>query len=105
MEIEALRAANRPEQFTVTRHALKRMRERGICLEDVMSAIGNGEKIEEYPEDFPFPSALILGRTGSGRPLHAVVSLEEERLYLITAYFPNPDEREGDWKTRKEGLS
>ena len=48
MEIEALRAANRPEQFTVTRHALKRMRERGICLEDVMSAIGNGEKIEEY---------------------------------------------------------
>ena len=104
MDIEAFRAVNRPEDYIVTRHGLKRMRERRICLDDVMSAIQNGEIIEEYPEDFPFPSCLILGKSVSGNPLHAVVSLEAGNVYLITAYFPDPDEWESDWKTRKEAL-
>lgn len=104
MEIEAFRVLNRPEHFIVTRHGLKRMRERNICLQDVISAIGNGEIIEEYPEDFPFPSCLILGKSVSGNPLHTVVSLDARNVYLITAYFPAPDEWESDWKTRKEAL-
>ena len=51
MDIEAFRAVNRPENYIVTRHGLKRMRERNIRLDDVIFVIGNGEIIEEYPED------------------------------------------------------
>ena len=102
MKIEAFRAANHPEQFTVTRHGQKRMDQRNITLDDVISVIRNGEIIEEYPEDFPFPSCLILGKSIFGRPLHTVVSLENSQIYLITAYFPNSDEWESDMRTRKD---
>ncbi len=105
MNIENFRAVNQPDNFLVTRHALKRMKERDIRLVDVISAIDSGEIIEEYPEDFPFPSCLILGTSNGGRRLHAVVSLDGERIYLITAYFPNETDWESDGKTRKERLS
>ena len=102
MDIGAFRAANNPENFTVTRHGQKRMEQRNITLDDVISAIRSGEIIEEYPEDFPFPSCLILGKSIFGRPLHMVVSLENSQIYLITAYFPNSDEWESDMRTRKD---
>ena len=102
MDIEAFRAANNPKNFTVTRHGQKRMEERNISLDDVISAIRSGEIIEEYSEDFPFPSCLILGKSVSGRSLHTVVSLDENQIFLITAYFPNSDEWESDMRTRKD---
>lgn len=42
-------------------HASQRMIERDIKRPSVTEAILNGEIIEDYPEDFPFPSCLILG--------------------------------------------
>ena len=43
------------------KHALERMLERDIYRSDVISVLENGEIIEEYSEDYPFPSVLILG--------------------------------------------
>ena len=78
------------------------MSERGIFLRDVMAAINGGEIIEDYPDNFPFPSCLILGKTGTGHAIHVVVSRRDDFIYLITAYFPAPDRWESDWKTRKD---
>ena len=78
------------------------MAERAIFLRDVMNVIHKGEIIEQYPEDFPFPSCLILGLSVAGRYLHVVVSSEGSLIYLITAYEPDPEEWKPDWKTRKE---
>ncbi len=44
----------------ITRHCQVRIEKRGILIADVEYAIMNGEIIEEYPEDYPFPSCLIL---------------------------------------------
>ena len=101
-DLEQLRRFNQAENYVVTMHGRRRMSERGILLEDVMRAVDRGEIIETYPEDYPFPSCLILGLTVRNAYLHAVVSLNEGHIYLITAYFPSPDEWEPDMKTRRK---
>jgi len=50
-------------------HAIQRMFERGIRKEDVRQILLTGAVIEEYPEDAPYPSRLVLGWRGQ-RPLH-----------------------------------
>jgi len=101
-DIEQLRQFNQAENYVVTMHGRRRMSERGILLADVMNAVDHGEIIEIYPDDYPFPSCLVLGITVREHYLHAVVSLNEGRIYLITAYFPSPDEWEPDMKTRRK---
>jgi len=63
---------------------------RRIEESDVLLLLEEGIIIEYYDDDFPFPSALISGLSGS-RPLHAVVGidLDSMRLYLITIYEPD----------------
>lgn len=52
------------------------------------------EVIEEYPEDKYSPSALLLGFTSSGRPLHIQVSTADAVVTrIITVYEPD----RGDW--------
>lgn len=69
-------------------------------MHDVRSFIDSGEIIEQYPDDFPFASCLILGNSGE-KVLHIVASAESENIYVITAYRPSPDKWETDWKTRR----
>jgi len=102
LEIAVFQKLNRAENIVVTQHSRRRMSERGILLRDVLSAIGCGEIIEQYPEDYPFPSCLILGCAEDGRFLHVVASIDDGFIYLITAYFPDSESWEEDLKTRKE---
>lgn len=101
LEIEQFRQINKAENYVVTMHSRRRMNERGILLRDVMHAVEDGEIIEQYPEDYPFPSCLILGVTIAEKYLHAVVSLDEGHIYLITAYYPSETGWEADMKTRR----
>ena len=73
-----------------------------ISDEEVFEAILTGKIIENYPEDEPYPSCLIYGRTTKNRPLHAVcVYSEDEKLSIvITVYQPNY-ERWIDFSRRK----
>ena len=99
--MQDLRLINRAERFIVTQHGRERLVERGIALADVMNTINSGEIIEQYPDDFPFPSALVLGQTNGSSALHVVVALNEEFIYLISAYFPDTGIWNPDMKTRK----
>ena len=101
MELDLSRQFNSAENYVITMHSRRRMVERGIRLRDVINAAARGEIIEQYPDDFPFPSCLILGFTVSGKVLHIVVSLSEGHIYLITAYYPSEKEWEPDMRTRR----
>lgn len=68
----------------------------------MMACIMNGEIIEQYPDDYPYPSCLILGMSIEDKYLHVVIGHHESDLFLITAYFPSVDKWEADFKTRKE---
>ncbi len=62
-------------------HAVERMFGRGISEEDVRHALANGEEIESYPEDAPYPSRLVT--------------------FVITVYEPSLEHREPDFRTRR----
>ncbi len=85
------------------RHALERILERNILRKDVTDVLQNGEVIEEYPDDHPFPSILIYGKSDE-KPLHVVVSIDtvNKWCYIITVYRPDLKHFESDYKTRKK---
>ena len=61
LDILELRKLCTPQNIRITLHAAKRLEQRGIFLSDVIACIMNGEIIEQYPDDYPYPSCLILG--------------------------------------------
>lgn len=101
MNIEEYQAMNSLDKIAITKHARIRLEERGIHMDDIIITIGNGEIIKEYADDKPLPSCLILGKSAEDKPLHLVISKDEEFIYLITAYFPDSIQWEDDFKTRK----
>ncbi len=84
-----------------TAHGLERLQERDISTDDIKMCIAEGEIIEDYPDDFPLPSALIFGHTVSGKVLHVVAGTDDENIFVITAYYPTTDKFEDDLKTRR----
>ena len=83
-------------------HVVRRMYERGIDMDDLLEVIRGGEPIEEYPEDVPFPSRLVLGYV-RGRPIHAVVARDAEtsRCFAVTVYEPEPGRWSPDFRRRR----
>lgn len=71
-------------------HALARMFERRIGVDDVRNVLETGEVIREYPDDTPYPSRLVLGRIGP-RALHVVAADNpgEDETIVITVYEPD----------------
>jgi hypothetical protein len=82
----------------------EKLRRRKITLETIEQVIQRGEIIEDYPNDPRGPSCLVLGMTQEGRPIHVVCgTIENDQLLVITAYEPNLEEWERDWRIRKKG--
>lgn len=102
INITQLRALNKAEQIAITEHARRRLIERGISVNDIIRCIDTGEIIKQYKDDKPFPSCLILGTAIDGEYIHVVVSHDSEWIYLITAYHPDTEVWEPDFRTRKE---
>ena len=71
------------------------MFEREIHKIDVINAINNGKILEEYPNDYLYPSCLILGEN-----MHIVCGIGKEYLYIITVYYP--DEGKFEDKVRRK---
>ncbi len=71
-------------------HAIKRMFERELSRDDVVSAIEKGEIIKDYPDDTPYPSNLLLWFKGQV-PVHGVVGRNPDDFscYVVTAYIPS----------------
>ncbi|MBI5411525.1 MAG: DUF4258 domain-containing protein [Nitrospirae bacterium] len=73
-----------------------------ISAAEVLEALAGGEIIEEYPDDRPYASCLILGRTKAGRPLHVVCApvLGEGKLVIITIYEPELSRWDSEYRRR-----
>ena len=83
-------------------HAIRRMFQREISVDDVRHVLATGEVIEEYPDDTPYPSRLLLGWRGS-RPIHVVAAHNADELetIVVTVYEPDPNLWESDLKRRR----
>lgn len=76
------------------------MAQRAISTGDVRLVLDSGEVIEDYPDDYPYPSALVLGWVG-GRAIHVIAATSPSERIVITVYQPDPARWEPDFKRRK----
>jgi hypothetical protein len=91
------------DSLLIKDHAAMRMLYRNISQQDLRELIEYGEVIEEYPDDFPFPSNLVFKQVNN-RPLHVVLAVDvrQKVLIIVTVYEPDSEKFEADFKTRKK---
>lgn len=101
MDIENIINAIRGSRVRITDHADEEIFDDSLTYEEIYSSVIQGEVIEDYPNDKPYPSCLIMGKNFSSEPIHSVWAYnpESQWLVLITVYRPDP-ERWVDWKVR-----
>ena len=56
MNIDEIRCKCKDNLIEVTAHILLRFQQRNITYEEIKQVILNGEIIEDYPDDYPYPS-------------------------------------------------
>ncbi len=89
-----------PRVITYRWHALVRMRERSIDFDDIRRILDEGDTIERYPNDVPFPSRLLLGWVAR-RPMHIVAADEAtDSVIVVTVYDPRPEDWSQDFRSR-----
>lgn len=102
MNIEDIRDAVRNGRIVTTDHADGEALEDQITDSELEASVLNGEIIEEYLDDRPYPSCLIYGLTSEGNPVHTVWGYDSDtrQATLITLYRPDPN-RWIDWRIRR----
>ncbi|RPI92208.1 MAG: DUF4258 domain-containing protein [Chloroflexi bacterium] len=83
-------------------HAVQRMFERKVSVQNVSQALQSGETIEDYSAEMPEPGRLILGFQGK-RPFHIVASENPEtnEVTIVTVYIPDPGRWDKNFRRRK----
>ncbi len=87
--------------FIYRLHAVERMFEREISEEEVECCIINGDVIESYPDDKPYPSFLNM-YVLKERSIHVVYAKSNSEYIIITVYEPDSSLWENGFKQRKE---
>ena len=102
LNMEIIKILINDNKIRWTNHVIIRLLQRNITQGDIENTLLNGEIIEEYENDYPYPSCLVCGINMNNRILHVVCGYNGEELWIITAYYPDNKEWKDDFKTRKE---
>lgn len=89
MIIEEIKNLCQSGKVQWTEHVMKRLIKRNITRSEVKATLMTGVIIEEYPNDYPFPSCLVLGLSTPTQYIHVVCGIGNDRLWIITAYRPD----------------
>jgi hypothetical protein len=102
VKIEEIIKAIRANRIRITDHADEEANADGLAFDEVFFSVLQGEIIEEYPDDTPYPSCLIFGHTFRGEPVHSVWAYNRENRWavLVTVYRPDP-KRWINWRKRR----
>lgn len=92
MNLEDILNAIRNKHIRITDHAYEEVQADNLSFDKIFISIFQGEIIEVYPNDQPYPSCLILGETFNQDPVHSVWGYNPENhwVVLITVYRPDP---------------
>lgn len=102
MTIEEIQAYCKDGRVQWTVHVMQRLIKRNIARKSIKEVLQNGTIIEQYPNDYPYPSCLVSGITPTGEILHVVCGIGENRLWIITAYHPDASIWTDSFSKRKE---
>jgi hypothetical protein len=102
-EIASLVNAAARKKLLFLPHAVRQMSrpDRMISVQEVRRVVLRGEIVEDYPEDARGHSCLILGTGEAGRKIHVVCAPRREYLAIITAYVPERDEWDSEFRIRR----
>ena len=100
--IQLIKDLCKRNQVFFKNHALIRVVERQIEINQVLRAINCGQIIKEYSTDKPLPSYLLLGFNKNKKPIHILCAPDEKQdvLWIITVYEPDPELWTSDFKRR-----
>jgi hypothetical protein len=87
-------------------HAIRQMSrpDRMITTGEVRDVVEHGEIIEDYAFDDRGHSCLLLKYVSESRPIHVVCAPKPDYLAIITAYIPNSEEWEDNYRKRKSNV-
>jgi len=93
---------NRKRTTSLTDHAYEEAQADNLSFNEIFFSVFQGEIIEEYPKDRPYPSCLIYGDTFLGEPVHSVWGYNQANRWavLITVYRPD-SKRWINWRKRR----
>lgn len=93
MKFDDLIKAFRNARYRITDHAVEEAYSDDLNFDNILESICNGEVIEDYPDDRPFPSCLVLGYYENNKPVHCVIGFNNENMWavIITVYRPDPE--------------
>lgn len=85
-----------------TYHVTMRLRGRFVSRPAILEAVDSYEVIEAYREDKYLPSYLVLAQEEHGA-FHVLFATDVpgRNVRVVTAYRPNPDEWEPDFRHRR----
>jgi hypothetical protein len=72
-----------------------------ISVQEVRRVALRGEIIEDYPDDARGHICLILGAGEASRKIHMVCVPKREYLDIVTAYVPETDEWDSEFRMRR----
>ncbi len=103
MKIEDIIESIKNDKIRITDHVDEEIHNDNLSFEEVFISVVNGEIIEKYPDDNPYPSCLIYGKNFKNEPIHSVWAYHKrtKASVLITAYRPDPN-KWIEWKRRKK---
>ncbi|MBU4225847.1 MAG: DUF4258 domain-containing protein [Chloroflexi bacterium] len=103
MKLQDLVSAIQQRQIRITDHADEETQADHLTFDEIFFSVLQGEIIEDYPTDKPYPSCLIYGESFKGEPIHSVWAFNPKTCWavLITVYSPDPN-RWINWRIRRE---
>ncbi len=102
VDIEIIRELCSQGSIRWTNHALVRIIQRNISQNDIKKALAEGEIIEQYEDDYPYPSCIVMGPKRGTTQLHVLCGIGDEKLWVITAYRPDREIWDESLKQRRD---
>ncbi len=96
MNLEALKAKTRNNEFLLSDHADLEAAADDIDIGEIRDAILGGELLEEYADTGRGESCLVVG-FAQERPIHVVCGWRREKVVVITVYIPKPPKFIDPW--------
>lgn len=89
MALEKVKRKIRQGEYQFSHHAEVERENESVTVDDIKTAVINGELLEDYAHDPRGASCLVLGMMNNGRPLHVVLTmLSLDVVLFITVYIP-----------------
>jgi hypothetical protein len=86
MEIREIQDKVRKEEYEISLHAEKERYAEDISINDLETAIYNGDILEDYTDDPRGPSCLILGYS-KNRPIHIVCGHSSTKWIRVNSLY------------------